>query len=112
MPNPVENGANSDCTISINSDYNLIDVSGTCRGSLIGETFSTAAVEANCTVVVEVALKGDIDQDNQLTLEDVIIGLQLLTGESPAGISSGGDLEGDDKLGMSELIYDLNKISE
>jgi large repetitive protein len=59
--------------------------------------------------------KGDINDDGFLSQADVDIALQVLAGKSPEGIrsdyaSSDADVNGDDKIGMEELIYIKEKL--
>jgi len=55
---------------------------------------------------------GDLYGDGSLDLKDVIIGLQVLTGENPNGVSVLGDVNEDDKIGMEEMLYDLIELSK
>ena len=55
--------------------------------------------------------QGDLNEDCALDLQDVVAGLQLLNGEQVTSITSAdGDVDGDGKLGMMEVIYILQKI--
>ncbi len=49
-PNPVAHGSTSTCTITANQGYNLQGVSGTCGGTLSGNTYTTSPITADCTV--------------------------------------------------------------
>ena len=53
------------------------------------------------------AVMGDINDDGVVSLEDVILGLQVLTDGSPSGVTVTGDVDGDTKLGLAESIYTL-----
>ncbi|MDM8554218.1 choice-of-anchor D domain-containing protein [Desulfococcaceae bacterium HSG7] len=62
-------------------------------------------------------LKGDLNGDNVVNLADAIIALQVITGYTPTQLRtdyaiSGTDVNGDDKVGMEELIYILQKEAE
>ena len=62
--------------------------------------------------------KCDINKDNNVDLTDLIIVLRALTGQETMGLigdgyaSSGADVNGDNKAGMEEAIYILQKLSE
>lgn len=55
---------------------------------------------------------GDIDQDNDIDLADVILGLQVLTGGTPAipEMVSGTDVNNDAKIGLAEVMYALQVV--
>jgi len=44
-------------------------------------------------------------------LEDIILGLQVLTGFTPAGLHPGIDVTEDGKIGMEDIILLLEKVS-
>jgi len=52
----VDYGATPSFTLTPDSNYHVADVSGTCGGTLIGNTFTTNPVTANCTVVATFAI--------------------------------------------------------
>ncbi|MBW2558618.1 MAG: fibronectin type III domain-containing protein [Deltaproteobacteria bacterium] len=59
------------------------------------------------------AVPGDIDNNKIIDLKDAILGLQLLSGMEPAStIYKETDLNGDKKIGMEEVIYILQHVSE
>ncbi len=54
----------------------------------------------------------DLNGDNVTDLIDAIVGLQVLTGRNPSQlrtdyVNSGVDVNGDDQIGLEELIYIL-----
>jgi hypothetical protein len=55
---------------------------------------------------------GDIDADGDADLADVISGLQILVGLQPASVDLRADVNGDDRLGLPEVIYDLQVVAE
>ena len=62
-------------------------------------------------------LKGDIDGDDVVDLTDAILALQVITGFNPTQIRtdyvvSGVDVNGDNQVGMEELIYILQNKAE
>ncbi len=58
--------------------------------------------------------QADINQDNDISLEDVILGLQIVAGESPTipEIIEDIDVNGDGKAGLPEVISALHSISK
>ncbi len=57
-------------------------------------------------------IKGDIDGSGLVTLEDVIIGLQILTDGAPSNIAVTGDANGDNKLGLADVLYGLEAMAD
>lgn len=61
--------------------------------------------------------KGDIDGNCEVDLTDVIISLQVLSGNMPSGVrsdylSSNADADSNNKLGMAEAIYSLHTAAD
>ena len=55
---------------------------------------------------------GDIDDSGEVDLADVILGLQVLAGITPAGlVEVDADVDGNGKIGMAEVIFNLQKVS-
>jgi len=54
-PNPVLYEETSTCTITTNPNYTLVNVSGSCGGTLAGNIYTTNAITANCMVVATFA---------------------------------------------------------
>jgi hypothetical protein len=52
--NPIGHGLISTCTITVNPGYALLAVTGTCVGSLSGNTFTIGPVTANCSSTAEI----------------------------------------------------------
>lgn len=53
---------------------------------------------------------GDVNGDGAVNLEDVIMTLQIATGQSPASIFLEADVDGDGRVGLSEAIMILRKL--
>ncbi|MCP3887858.1 MAG: hypothetical protein GY702_03145, partial [Desulfobulbaceae bacterium] len=54
---------------------------------------------------------GDIDGDEDVDLGDLIKGLQIMAGSFPAGtIFTTGDTNGDNRIGMEDLLYIINQL--
>jgi len=69
------------------------------------------------TVTKGPVAKGDIDEDGDVDLADAVLALQVISGLNPSGIrsdyaSSGADVNGDNKIGIEEIIYTLQIISD
>lgn len=59
------------------------------------------------------AFQADIDQNNDITIEDVILGLQVAAGESPTipEFVEDLDVDGDNQIGVAEVLDALQSIS-
>jgi len=84
-PNPVNHGSQSTCTITTNSGYTLQDVTGSCGGTLSGNTYTTNAISADCTVQANFILN-----QYALTVTKSGTGSGTVT-SNPAGITCGAD---------------------
>ncbi|MBU1233010.1 MAG: hypothetical protein KKI15_07720, partial [Proteobacteria bacterium] len=94
-PNPVSPESTSTCTISTNPYYSLDTVTGTCGGTLVGDTYTTDAISADCTVVANF-----LADQFSLTVATAGTGTGTVT-SSPAGIDCGTDCSED---------YDYNSV--
>ncbi|MCP4110235.1 MAG: hypothetical protein GY749_32725 [Desulfobacteraceae bacterium] len=56
-------------------------------------------------------VKGDINKDGKLDLQDVVIVLKSMAGFAPGMNITHADINGDGRIGMEEAIYILQKIS-
>ena len=57
-------------------------------------------------------LGGDINQDGTTNLVDLMLGLQIISGITPAGdVFTSADINNDSRIGTEEVIYILQKIS-
>lgn len=62
---------------------------------------------------VNAAVKGDVDDSNEIELADAIVSLQVLTGSSVTINDIGiADVNGDTKIGIEEPIYILQTVAE
>jgi hypothetical protein len=57
--------------------------------------------------IVGADIKGDINGDGKVDLNDTITGLKLISSINPITISNKADIDGDGKIGMQEIIYSL-----
>jgi hypothetical protein len=56
-------------------------------------------------------IPGDIDGDKSVTLKDAMAGLQILAAMSPSGVKI-ADVNGDGRIGLPEVNYILNYVSQ
>ena len=59
----VQSGTTTSFTLTSDSNYTISSVNGTCGGTLNGNTYTTNAINANCTVVATFAAAGSGGQD-------------------------------------------------
>ncbi len=58
---------------------------------------------------------GDINNDDTVDLKDAILALKIVTGYNPSEFEYGNtdvDINGDDRVGMDELLYILEVVAE
>ena len=68
---------------------------------------------ADGIVLDTTSLKGDIDRNGHVDLADAISVLQVITGlETAQPVDINADVNGDGKLGLSEVIYILQTVAE
>jgi hypothetical protein len=56
----VDHGSTTQFTLTPDSGFLIFSVGGTCGGSLAGNIYTTSAITADCTVVVNFAESGDL----------------------------------------------------
>lgn len=56
--------------------------------------------------------QGDINSAGSIDLEDVIVGLQVLTDLGSTGITTASDVNDDEKIGLEEIVFDLIELSQ
>jgi len=83
-------------------------------GVVILYTYDAVGNRQSKTVNLD-GLKGDINGDCLVNQTDANLALQVLAGKNPPGIrsdyaSSGADINGDNRIGMQEVIYILEKL--
>ena len=102
-PNPVDHGSTSTCTITTNSAYTLQGVTGTCGGTLNGNTYTTNAITSACTVQANF-IANDIDGDGVDTSDE-----DLISDASGTGTGDGnGDGTQDSSQGHVTSIADVS----
>lgn len=57
-------------------------------------------------------VKGDVNGDGVVNLEDVIAALQVVTGQTPETIVPQADGDGDGRIGVAEASMVLRKLSD
>ncbi len=89
----------------------------------VGEIFSDIANKISVSVLSATAtgflitvrlgdLPGDVDANGFWELKDVIVLLQIASGQAPSGtITMSADVNNDGKLGLAEAIYSMQKLA-
>jgi len=54
---------------------------------------------------------GDLDCDDNVTLSDTIIALRIVSGIDPPSVFCKNDVNGDNKIGLEEVVYILQKVA-
>ena len=91
------------------TNYHLVSTSGQ-SGSLGSTTSEGYRIDSGFWYTMLLDTIGDINDDGDVNLEDVIAALQVVTGQSPATIIKEADADGDGKIGLSEAIIILRKL--
>jgi len=64
-------------------------------------------------VIASEISKGDIDNSGNITLQDAIMAIQITSGmNTGAQVYTAAEVSGDNKIGIAEAIYILQRISE
>ena len=57
--------------------------------------------------------KGDIDGDSDVDLPDAVLAVQVMAGQANStAIYKEADVNGDDKIGMEEVIYIMQEVAQ
>jgi len=79
-------------------------------GNMSTLTTLTSSVKSQCTDCV--LSPGDVNgSGGEPDLADAILALQVLAGLSPPNVNVGADVNNDDKIGIEEVIYILQKVA-
>lgn len=62
--------------------------------------------------VVESMLKGDVNGDQEVTLLDSILALQVAVGMQPPDVYRSADVNSDQNIGLEEAVFVLQEVSE
>jgi hypothetical protein len=84
-PQTVNSGATTAFTLTPNANNHIVNVTGTCGGSLVGNTFTTAAVTANCTVIANFAI-------DTFTVTPSVTGNGSISPNTPQTVNSGATI--------------------
>jgi len=57
-------------------------------------------------------LAGDINDDGNVDLADAILALKIIVGLNPGGVHLNADVNGDGKIGLAEVFYIQQKVSD
>lgn len=63
------------------------------------------------SVSIQSIFPGDVNGDSVINLIDAILALQVLGGMKPDNITRAADINWDDKIGLAEVTYILQKVS-
>jgi len=84
------------------------------NGSFTFEFVDTAGNTGSATATVNnigIVNPGDVNDDGDINLSDLILSLQSLIGLETPAINDASDVNGDDKIGMEEVIYIMQAIA-
>jgi hypothetical protein len=85
--------------------------SGWSGGGCTGTGSCVVVMDAAKSVVAMFAVKGDINLDGAVDLSDVILLFQVMCRAQPPGIHWAADVNNDNRLGLAEVIYILQKTA-
>jgi hypothetical protein len=85
--------------------------SGWSGGGCTGTGSCVVAMDAAKSVVAMFAMKGDVNLDGAVDLTDVILLFQVMCRAQPPGIHWAADVNNDNRLGLAEVIYILQKTA-
>jgi subtilisin-like proprotein convertase family protein len=105
-PNPVISGMQSTCTVTPIAGYHIASVTGTCAGTLSGNTYTTNPVTADCTVIAGFAMTGDCNGDGQVTINEVQAAVNMHLGFAP--VTECVDLNHNGVADISEVQIVIN----
>ena len=60
---------------------------------------------------LDYVIRGDVNDDGFVTLADAILALKVVSGLRPAGIYPVVSIDGDRKIGVSEVIYIIQTVA-
>ena len=83
------------------------------QSSMIGSSAGNSYIlESGFWYTVLLVILGDVDGSGEVDLIDLITALQITTGQNPDQVIKEADVNGDGKIGLSESIMILKKLSE
>ena len=101
-------------TISAKTIGNVRQITGTLGQSVAGKNHQSTSYSLDTGFWqghLLPVLQGDLNDNGQVNLEDVIIGLNCLIGKKSAVIVE-ADVDGDEKISQAELIYIMRRQAE
>ena len=99
----INNGLIQYHQIDNNQTTDYFDFSLSDGSDIVNSTFSM-----NITEIIA----GDINNDNDVSLIDALLVLQLISGKDPVDIFLGADVNADDLIGLEEIIYILQREAD
>jgi hypothetical protein len=79
---------------------------------ITGTVRDTSLAQAQDAFDLRIFTPGDIDADGDADLADVISGLQILVGLQPPSVDLRADINGDNRIGLPDVIHDLQVVAE
>jgi Protein of unknown function (DUF1566) len=99
---------NGQAAWEVNFSGNIDGSVGTSK-SFYNGMYARAVRGAQCEVL---GMLGDIDLSGDVTLTDTILTLQIVAGQHTSGaVALAADVNTDEKIGMAEAIYTLQKVA-
>lgn len=103
--------AASDSTVGGDNSLSFTITDTSIVSSVTARLMDLGGRTSNEFVIQMVYLDSDND-DGAVNLKNVITGLQVLTGANPAGITTAGDINSDNRIGLEEVLHELEKVSQ
>jgi hypothetical protein len=114
----VDNEADQTFTVSVNEDYAIdaVTVDGAAAELAEDNTYTFTAVTGDHSISVSFrsTISGDINGDGAIDLADAIAALKILAGiqgAANANANADADVNGDDAIGLPEVIYPLRNVA-
>jgi hypothetical protein len=79
---------------------------------LIRDSQGNVLWQVPLTGQLDYVIRGDLNDDGNITLADAILALKAVAGQRPAGTYAVVSVDGDRKIGLAEVIYILQKTAE
>ncbi len=70
----------------------------------------TLTMNGDLSTLVAFDLKGDLDADGNIGVEDAVLGLQVLSGMSPSNVNGWGKLNDSEHVGLPEVLYIMDVL--
>jgi len=112
----VKSGGSQEFIVTPAPNYHITNVTAVGYSEIAKGIYRFEHVVSNHTIHIEFCsdVPGDINGDAAVDLSDAILALRILSGidTGDTKIFSGADISGDGRIGIEELVYILQKVSE